>query len=93
MSGPVVAAPEFPARILLVDDEPANLDLLRQALDGRSYRLLVATSGEDALKVARRARPSLVLLDVLSWWRETLPDLAATATDGASGEIPLDLID
>jgi len=51
--------------VLLVDDEPANLELLRQALDGRGYRLLVATSGEDALKVARRARPSLVLLDVL----------------------------
>ena len=51
--------------MLLVDDEPANLDLLRQALDGRGYRLLVATSGEDALKVARRARPALVLLDVM----------------------------
>ena len=52
-------------RLLLVDDEPSNLDLLRQALDGRGYRLLVATSGEDALKVALRSRPSLVLLDVL----------------------------
>ena len=57
--------PDEPARVLLVDDEPANLDLLRQALDGRGYRLLVATSGEDALKVAHRARPSLVLLDVV----------------------------
>ncbi len=60
-----IAAPEEPVRILLVDDEPANLDILRQALDGRGYRLLVATSGEDALKVAHRSRPSLVLLDVL----------------------------
>ena len=59
------AAREEPARVLLVDDEPTNLDLLRQALDGRGYRLLVATSGEDALKVARRARPALVLLDVV----------------------------
>ena len=65
MSGPVVAALDEPARILLVDDEPANLDILRQTLDGRGYRLLVATSGEDALKVARRSRPSLVLLDVV----------------------------
>ncbi|HXY42313.1 MAG TPA: response regulator [Vicinamibacteria bacterium] len=61
IAGPAAAA----ARVLLVDDEPANLDLLRQALDGRGYRLLVATSGEDALKVARRAHPSLVLLDVM----------------------------
>ena len=60
---PVPAAD--PDRILLVDDDPANLVILRQALDGHGYKLLVATSGEDALRVAQRARPSLVLLDVL----------------------------
>jgi DNA-binding NtrC family response regulator len=60
-----VAIADPAARVLLVDDEPANLDLLRQALDGRGYRLLVATSGEDALKVARRAGPAIVLLDVV----------------------------
>jgi DNA-binding NtrC family response regulator len=65
MSGLVAVAPEEPSRILLVDDEPANVDILRQVLDGRGYRLLVATNGEDALKVARRARPALVLLDVM----------------------------
>ena len=54
-----------PDRILLVDDDPSNLDILRQTLDGRGYKLLVATSGEDALRVALRSRPSLVLLDVL----------------------------
>jgi DNA-binding NtrC family response regulator len=53
------------ARVLIVDDEPANLDLLRAALDGRGYRLLVATNGEDALKIARRSRPAVVLLDVV----------------------------
>ena len=43
-------------RILLVDDDPTNLDILRQTLDGHGYRLLVATSGEDALRAAFRAR-------------------------------------
>ena len=62
---PGVATADPAASVLLVDDEPANLDLLRQALDGKGYRLLVATSGEDAIKVARRARPALVLLDVV----------------------------
>ncbi len=52
-------------RILLVDDDPSNLDILRGTLEGRGYKLLVATSGEDALRVALRSRPSLVLLDVL----------------------------
>ena len=51
--------------ILLVDDEVTNLDVLRQTLAGPNYRLFVARSGEDALKVARRARPLIVLLDVV----------------------------
>ncbi len=52
-------------RILLVDDEATNLHVLRETLTGPNYRLFVARSGEEALKVARRAQPSLVLLDVV----------------------------
>ena len=52
-------------RILLVDDDATNLDVLRGTLDGHGYRLLFARSGEDALKVAQRTRPGLILLDVV----------------------------
>jgi serine/threonine protein kinase/CheY-like chemotaxis protein/Tfp pilus assembly protein PilF len=56
---------EEAGRILLVDDEANNLEVLRQMLAGPNYRLFVALSGEDALKVARRAKPLIVLLDVV----------------------------
>ena len=59
------ARTEEAGRILLVDDEVTNLDVLRETLAGPNYRLFVARSGEDALKVARRARPLIVLLDVV----------------------------
>jgi len=52
-------------RILLVDDDATNLDVLRHTLDGRGYRLFVTRSGESALEVARRVHPALVLLDVV----------------------------
>src|SRR4051812_27676032 len=52
-------------RILLVDDDPTNLDVLRQTLDGRGYRLFVTRSGESAIDVARRVQPLLILLDVV----------------------------
>jgi len=52
-------------RILLVDDDATNLDVLRHALDGRGYRLFVTRSGESAIEVARRVHPALVLLDVV----------------------------
>jgi TOMM system kinase/cyclase fusion protein len=51
--------------ILLVDDDATNLEVLRQTLGGSSYRLFVARTGEDAIKVARRTRPQLILLDVV----------------------------
>ena len=41
-----------PQRILLADDNPTNLQVLFQTLEGLGYELLVAKSGEDALKIA-----------------------------------------
>jgi DNA-binding NtrC family response regulator len=52
-------------QILLVDDNPTNLQVLYQTLDGRGYRLLAAKSGKDALSIAGRAIPDLILLDVM----------------------------
>ena len=53
------------AEILIVDDIPANLDLLCQALEPRGYNAIAAASGETALKIAERARPDLILLDIM----------------------------
>lgn len=51
--------------VLVVDDSPVNLRLLVQVLQGQGYRVLVAKSGRAALDIAVRARPDLVLLDVM----------------------------
>jgi len=51
--------------ILLVDDQPANRELLRQTLEPMGCEILVAADGEAALKVAARAKPDLILLDVM----------------------------
>ena len=56
-----MAAPQ----ILLVDDNPTNLQVLYQTLEGHGYRLLAARSGKDALAIAQRAAPDLILLDVM----------------------------
>ena len=51
--------------LLLVDDNPTNLQVLHSILAGEGYRLLVAKDGESALKVAEKAHPSLILLDIM----------------------------
>ena len=52
-------------QLLLVDDNPTNLQVLYQTLDGHGYRLLAARSGKDAIAIAERAQPDLILLDVM----------------------------
>ena len=52
-------------RILLVDDNPTNLQVLLQTLSGRGYKLLIAKNGENALRIAAKAKPALVLLDII----------------------------
>lgn len=52
-------------QVLLVDDNPTNLQVLFKTLEGSGYRLLAARDGEAALKIARKAKPSLILLDVM----------------------------
>ena len=52
-------------QILLVDDNATNLQVLYQTLEGQGYRLLAARSGKDALSIAQRALPDLILLDVM----------------------------
>ena len=53
------------ARILVVDDTPANVKLLEDLLGFHGYEVEAATSGEEALEAIRERLPDLMLLDVL----------------------------
>lgn len=51
--------------LLLVDDNPTNLQVLYQTLEGSGYKLLLAKNGEDALNIAEKVHPDLILLDIM----------------------------
>jgi len=53
------------ARILVVDDEPSILKLIRVNLERDGYEVETAADGKTALELAGRLRPDLVLLDVM----------------------------
>jgi len=55
----------MPARILIVDDEPAVTDLLAYNFRKAGYEILLAGDGCDALKLACEAAPDLILLDLM----------------------------
>jgi DNA-binding response OmpR family regulator len=52
------------ASILIVDDTPANLNVLSTILAQQGYKVRPANNGEVALVVAQRAAPDLILLDI-----------------------------
>ncbi|HTI98207.1 MAG TPA: sigma-54 dependent transcriptional regulator [Dongiaceae bacterium] len=60
-----MADPTYKEKILLVDDVPANLTVLAAALEPEGYEIFAAASGATALQVAVKARPDLILLDIM----------------------------
>ena len=54
-----------PARILIVDDEPAVADLIEAVLVGEGYTVAIARDGAQGLLFARDWNPDLILLDVM----------------------------
>jgi signal transduction histidine kinase len=54
-----------PARILVVDDEPRNRELLQVMLTPEGFEILTAASGEEALAIVAAHQPDLILLDVM----------------------------
>ncbi|HLC40099.1 MAG TPA: response regulator [Methylomirabilota bacterium] len=54
-----------PPLILVADDNPMNVDILRTRLAVNGYEILTAADGEEALAIAREKQPDLILLDVM----------------------------
>jgi two-component system cell cycle response regulator DivK len=51
-------------KILIVEDNPANMRLIRMVLKTKGYSVLEATDGEEALTVATEGRPDLIVMDI-----------------------------
>ena len=53
------------AAILVIEDDPQAVELLRSYLEPNGYRLIVAAEGVEGIALARRERPAAILLDVM----------------------------
>ena len=54
-----------PPRVLIADDNAANLRIMRTRLTADGYEVVTAADGEEALAVAHEAKPDLILLDIM----------------------------
>ena len=81
--------PEREDKILLVDDNTTNLQLLHETLDGQGYRLLIAKNGKTALAIARKANPDLILLDIMMPEMDGYEVCRRLKSDGKTDRIPV----
>ena len=51
-------------KILIVEDNPQSMRLLEMVLRAKNYTFLKATDGEEALDIAMRERPDLIIMDI-----------------------------
>jgi len=63
------------AKILLVEDNEMNRDMLSRRLDRKGYEVIIAVDGQQAIALAASAKPDLILMDmslpVVDGWEAT----------------------
>jgi CheY-like chemotaxis protein len=85
-------ASEHPARILIVDDERHNRQVLEVMLKPEGYRLRTAASGEEALNVVAAQPPDLILLDIMMPGMDGYQVARKIKGDPATTHIPIIMI-
>ena len=76
-------------KILIVDDEPFNVDYLLQELEDLNCQLLTASNGREALDKIRSEQPDLVLLDLMMPVLDGFAVLAQVKADPMLRDIPI----
>ncbi|HEX8905520.1 MAG TPA: diguanylate cyclase [Longimicrobiaceae bacterium] len=82
------SAADGPVRVLVVDDLPDNVEILRARLESRGYAVDTAENGEDALRMVKDAPPQLILCDVMMPGIDGYEVARRIKQDGRSGALP-----
>jgi two-component system cell cycle response regulator len=77
------------ARILVVDDEPQNLELIEAILQAADYEVFLASGGEEALALAHEKRPDLIILDLMMAGLSGFEVCARVKMDPQTGGTPV----
>jgi putative two-component system response regulator len=75
--------------VLMVDDDPANLQVLQAILEGQGCRLLTARNGAAALSLAAQEKPDVILLDIMMPEMDGFSVCRNLKADPATFEIPV----
>jgi two-component system, sensor histidine kinase and response regulator len=76
-------------KILVVDDQPINVQLLKRKLEKEGIEILTAYSGKEALDIVARNKPDLILLDVMMPDMDGIEVCQRLQADDAGRQIPV----
>src|SRR4030042_137576 len=79
-------------KILIVDDEPFNVDYIEQELEDAQYETTSAVNGQEALEKVNREKPDLVLLDIMMPMMDGFEVLTRLKAQQETREIPVIVI-
>lgn len=82
----------MPATVLIVDDEPHMLRIAELSLKRGGFHLLVGRNGRQAIELASRHHPDLIVMDVLMPEVDGLTALRHLKADPATADIPVIMI-
>ncbi|MGY4333707.1 CheY-like chemotaxis protein [Bradyrhizobium sp. LB7.2] len=80
------------ARILVVDDVPANVKLLEARLSAEYFDVMTASNGTEALEISRRSECDIILLDVMMPDMDGFEVCRRLKTDPATHHIPVVMV-
>ena len=75
--------------ILIVEDEPKNLTLLRDLLQVSGYETIEATNGKQVVELARSQKPALILMDIMMPEMDGLEATRILKADADTKHIPV----
>ena len=78
-----------PALVLIVEDNPRNLKLVRDLLDYAGYRTVGVSTAEDGIALTRSHRPDLVLMDVQLPGMDGMEALTRLRAEPSAGAVPI----
>ena len=78
-----------PGRILIVDDEILNIEIIHETLVDYGFYLMTAQNGVDALIIAREGQPDLILLDIMMPGMDGFAVCAQLKSEPATRNIPI----
>ena len=79
-------------KVLIVDDEPLNVDYIEQRLEDFGYQIITASDGQEALNKIKREQPDLILLDLMMPVLDGFAVLKEIKADNYLRDIPVIIV-